>query len=234
MQSVYKLHLAMAVLTQVDKGKLSLSQKIHVTKKDLLPDTWSPLRDEYPEGDAHIALYDILRYTVSQSDNNGCDILFRLLGGPEKVNAYIHNLGITQTAIVATEEDMHKKWDTQFANWSETDAIVQLLDIIFQRKLLSTTSSIVLWKFMTQTATGANRIRGMLPEGTTVAHKTGSSGTDEHGNTPATNDAGIIKLPNGKHIAIVVFVANAKADEATRDAAIAKISKATWDYFAAK
>lgn len=32
MQSVYKFPLALAVLNQVDKGKLSLDQKIHVTK----------------------------------------------------------------------------------------------------------------------------------------------------------------------------------------------------------
>ncbi len=36
MQSVYKLPLGMAVLKQVDLGKLSLDQKIHIAKKDLL------------------------------------------------------------------------------------------------------------------------------------------------------------------------------------------------------
>lgn len=39
MQSVYKFPLALAVLKQVDEGKLKLDQNIHVTKQDLLPDT---------------------------------------------------------------------------------------------------------------------------------------------------------------------------------------------------
>ena len=48
MESVFKFHLAVAVLIEVDKGKLSLDQKVPVKKSDLLPNTWSPLRDKYP------------------------------------------------------------------------------------------------------------------------------------------------------------------------------------------
>ena len=35
MQSVFKYHIAVAILDQVDKGNLSLSDKLEVTKKDL-------------------------------------------------------------------------------------------------------------------------------------------------------------------------------------------------------
>jgi beta-lactamase class A len=38
-------------------------------------------------------------------------------------------------------------------------------------------------------------------------------------------------LPNGKHLAIAIMVCNSKADEATREAVIAKIAKAAWDYY---
>ena len=47
--------------------------------------------------------------------------------------------------------------------------------------------------------------------------------------TAATNDIGVITLPNGKHVAIAVFVADSPADEITREATIAKIAKAVWD-----
>jgi beta-lactamase class A len=56
MQSVYKLPLGMAVLKQVDLSILSLDQKIHITKKDLLPNTWSPLQKKYPEGNVDVPL----------------------------------------------------------------------------------------------------------------------------------------------------------------------------------
>jgi beta-lactamase class A len=87
---------------------------------------------------------------------------------------------------------------------------------------------------MVETPTGPNRIKGLLPKETIVAHKTGTSGTNEKGVAAATNDVGIVSLPNGEHFAIVVFVANAMADEKTREEVIARITKAVWDEFTAK
>ena len=234
MQSVYKFPLAMAVLHEVDKRSITLDQKIHISKKDLLPGTHSPMRDRYPDGDVDLSLAEILSYTVSQSDNNGCDVLFRLLGGTKKVDDYIHGLGVKEIAIAATEEEMHQGWNVQFTNWSTPTAMIQLLDIFYNRKVLSKTTSDFLWKIMFETSTGPDRIKGLLPPGTIVGHKTGLSDTDEHGITAATNDVGIVTLPNGKHYAIVVFVSNAQADKSIREKVIAQISKASWDYFLAK
>jgi beta-lactamase class A len=103
MLSVFKFPLAIYVLHLVDKGKLSLNQKVHISKEELPPNTWSPLRDKYPEGNIDLPLSELLEYTVSKSDNNGCDILFRLVKGTKPVNDYIHQLGVKNIAIVATE-----------------------------------------------------------------------------------------------------------------------------------
>ncbi len=197
MQSVFKFPLALAVLRDVDKGTLSLDQKIHISKKDLHPDTWSPLREKYPNGDVDITLREILTYTVSESDNNGCDILFRLEGGPAKVNKYIHSLGIREINIAATEDDMHKDWEVQYKNWTTPAAMARLLTKFTRDSILSSTSRNFLWNIMAAANTGAGRIKGLLPDGTTVAHKTGSSGMNKKGIAAATNDAGIINLPNG-------------------------------------
>ena len=60
----------------------------------------------------------------------------------------------------------------------------------------------------------------------TVAHKTGTSYTNQEGITAATNDVGIITLPDGSHLIISVFIKDAHADEATREAVIARIAAA--------
>ncbi|GLU51793.1 class A beta-lactamase, subclass A2 [Dyadobacter frigoris] len=234
MQSVYKFPLAMAVLDQVDKGKLSLNQKIHVTKKDLLPKTWSPLREKYPNGGVDIKISELIGYAVSNSDNNACDILFRTVGGPEKVDQYIHGLGIKSIAIAATEEEMSKSWNVQFTNWCKPRAMLRLLDLFYKGKNLSKTSTNFLMKTMTETTTGPNKIKGLLPKNTKVAHKTGLSGTNEEGILAASNDVGIITLPNGEHVAVVIFLAHTKLDEKSRDGVIAQISKEAYDYFLAK
>ncbi|MGB4775267.1 MAG: class A beta-lactamase, subclass A2 [Daejeonella sp.] len=229
MQSVYKFHIALAVLDQVDKGKLSLSQKLHLTKSDLLPGTYSPLRDKYPDGTSEISLAEVIQYTVSRSDNNGCDILLRLIGGPKTANDYMHKIGIKDISIQASEEEMHKAWDVQFTNWTTPNATTELLKIFYNRKILSKKSHDFLWKTMLETSTGKNRIKGQLPAGTLVAHKTGTSDTNA-GITAAINDIGIVTLPNGKHFAIAVFVSNSKEDEQTNEKIISDISKLIWDY----
>ena len=81
---------------------------------------------------------------------------------------------------------------------------------------------------------GKNRIKGQLPTGTLVAHKTGTSDTNEQGVTAAVNDIGIVTLPNGKHFAISVFISNSKEDNETNEKIISGIAKLTWDYFTCK
>ena len=234
MQSVFKFPLAMAVLHLVDEGKLKMDQKIHVAKADLHPNTWSPMREKYPEGNVDLTLREILTHTVSASDNNGCDILFRLAGGPKKVDEYIKSLGVKQINIVANEHEMHQRWEVQYSNWCEPWAMMQLLDILYKGKTLSEASHAFLWKAMTETSTGSKKIKGLLPAGTEVARRSGSSGTNKEGVTAASNDIGIVRLPNGKHFGIVIFVGDSKESEAYREALAAKISKAAWDYYTHK
>jgi len=230
MQSVMKLPIAMAVLHLVDIGKVSLTQTIHIKKKDL-PKTYSPLRDKYPDGNVDISIGDLLGYMVSQSDNDACDILINFLGGPDQVEDYLTmTLKLKGINIEATEADMGKDWNVQYTNWCKPKAMINLIDAFYTGKALMPASRDFLYKIMTETTTSPGRIKGLLPAGTVVAHKTGSSDTNAAGVTAGTNDVGIITLPNGKHVAIAVFITNSNADAATRDAVIAKIAKAVYDY----
>jgi beta-lactamase class A len=102
-----------------------------------------------------------------------------------------------------------------------------LLRALHERRGLSETAHGLLLKLMTESTPGAKRLKGLLPGGTIVAHKTGTSGTVK-GVTAATNDIGIIALPNGRHVAIAVFVSDSPADEATREGVIAKVARAVW------
>ncbi len=229
MQSVFKFPLALAVLHQVDAGTMSLDQLVHIGSDDLLPNTWSPLKEKYPAGNVDITLRDLLTFTVAHSDNNGCDILFRLVGGPHAVENYVRALGITQMAIATTEADMHKDGKAQYRNWCSPAAMARLLAEFHRKKLLSTATQDYLMQTMVNTTTGTKKIKGLLPAAAVIAHKTGSSGTDEEGLTAASNDVGIMTLPDGAHVAIAVFVTDAKADESMCEAIIARIARAVWD-----
>lgn len=231
MQSVFKFHIALAVLHQVDKGKLSLNQKIYIKKNDLPAGTWSPLQKKFPNGNIKLSLKEILSYTVSHSDNNGCDILLKLVGGATVVNNYIHSIGIRDVSIQANEEEMHRDWNIQFTNWSTPISAVQLLKKFYDREILSKKSYNYLWKLMVETSTGNNRIKGQLPPETLVAHKPGTSGTNEQGITVAVNDIGIVTLPNRQYFAISVFISNSRENDEVNEKIISDIAKQTWNYF---
>ena len=49
MQSVFKFHIGLAMLSEIDRGNFKLNQKIKIKKSELLPGLWSPIREKYPE-----------------------------------------------------------------------------------------------------------------------------------------------------------------------------------------
>ena len=230
MQSVYKLPIAMAALRQVDSGTLKFQQMVRVTTNDFVSaKQHSPLRDAHPRG-AEVTVSNLLQLMVSESDGTACDVLLRVLNGPASVEGYLRGVGETNVVIATTEKEMGRDEQAQYRNWATPEGMADLLRGLHEGRSLSATSQKLLLKFLTESSTGPHRIKGLLPPGTSVAHKTGSSRTID-GFTAATNDAGIVTLPDGRHLAIAVFVSDSKADEATREAVIAKIARAAWDYF---
>ncbi|MBS1661916.1 MAG: class A beta-lactamase [Bacteroidetes bacterium] len=232
MLSVFKFPLALYILDQVDKGKLDLEAPIDIRKKEW-ERMFSPLLNSHKEKHFTLSLREVLIATVGASDNVGCDLLFRLVGGPSVVNDYVHQLNIKNINIAKTEVQMAAGWDAQYENWCTPPAMGQLLTLFYTGKLLSPASTQLLLKWMTE-STSPRRLQNLLPQGTTVAHKTGTSNTNPAGITAATNDVGIITLPNGHHLIAVVYVADAKADQPTREGVISKIARAGYMYYTEK
>jgi beta-lactamase class A len=229
MQSVYKFPISMAVLKQIDDGKLKLDQKVRVEKSEYVNKYMhSPLRDKNPNG-ADVTVQELIRYAIVESDGTASDVLMRLAGGPAAIEAYLLEINIGEMIVENTEEEIGQNWETQYRNWATPEGAAALLRALHEKRGISDPHQKLLLKFMTESVPGAKRLKGMLPPGTAVAHKTGTSGTNAEGVTAATNDIGIITLPTGKHLAIAVFVSDSPLDEAGREAVIAGIAKAAWD-----
>ena len=233
-QSVFKFHIALAVLAEVDKGKLSLEQEVHIRKDELLPeDFWSPLRDDNPEGGT-FTLARVIQYMVIQSDNTACDVLIRLIGNPKTVETFCKQNKIRDIQITYNEKDMQARWENMFENWTTPKAASEILKIFYENKdhQLSQKSYDFFWKTNKETTTGVNRIRGLLPMETVVAHKTGSSGTHKvTGITEAVNNIGIVFLPDGRYFILSVFVSQSSENMETNERIIAEIAKAVYDHY---
>jgi len=210
MQSVYKFPIAMAVLKQVDEGKLKLDQKVRVEKTEFVRvGQHSPLRDKNPNG-ADVTVRELIRLSVAESDGTT-------------------SLNIGEMIVANPEKEIGQDWQTQYRNWASPEGATSLLRALHEQRGISKENRELLLKFMIESGPGAKRLKGLLPAGTIVAHKTGTSGTNKDGVTAATNDIGIITLPSGKHLAIAVFVSDSPADDATREGVIAKIAKEARD-----
>lgn len=228
MISVFKFHIALTVLNKVDKGELALNQKLFIKKTELLENTWSPFKKKYPNGDVSISLQEALKWMITVSDNNICDILIRLVGGVEAVDHFIND---SDFVIINDEEGIHENWDAQFLNTTTPNFSSQLIKSFYETKLLTKKSTKFLYKTMLSTSVGKNRIKGKLPPKTKVAHRTGSSFTNNEGMTGAINDIGIVELPNGNQFIISVFVHNTSEKFEDGETLIADIAKAAWDYY---
>lgn len=101
---------------------------------------------------------------------------------------------------------------------------IDLLARLQFRQLLSESSTALLLKIMTDSPTGQQRLKAGLPQGWSIAHKTGT-GAEVLGVGTATNDVGILTAP-GKQIALAVYIAGSKAPLEKREQVMAQVAAA--------
>jgi beta-lactamase class A len=212
---------------------------------------YSPVRDKYPGG-TELTIAELLRYTICESDGSASDVLMKLIGGPGSVMAFLKEIQVPDIEVINSEKEIGRDWETQYQNWATPKAAVALLVALqspgsarasraplgaspnginptrLSTRVLSADSQALLLKLMTEVITGPKRLKGELPAGTAVAHKTGTGGT-RNGITSATNDIGIITLRDGRHLAVAAFVSDSADDDDTRDAIIARLAKSAWN-----
>jgi beta-lactamase class A len=117
------------------------------------------------------------------------------------------------------------KFDSDPRDTSTPDGMAALLERIHRKDILKPESSDLLLDIMRRCRTGDTRLKGLLPQGTEIAHKTGTIGG-------TTNDVGIITLPdNAGHVVIAAFTKSSDKDAAARDRGIAEIARAVYDFF---
>jgi beta-lactamase class A len=227
MQSVFKLPLALTVLHKVEQGSLSLDQHVRFRPDDrILPQTYSPLQEKHPSANVDVPLEELLRLAVSQSDNVAADILLRIIGGPKTVTDYVMSLGVSGFHLEDGEHALHQDQTAQYRNWFTARAAVQLLRRIVDRPPISPAHTALLLEWMERSV--KPRLKAELPANTVVAHKAGTSDVDA-GIAHATNDIGLITLPDGRRLAIAVFVTDSRAGEAAREKVISLIARAAYD-----
>lgn len=252
MASTFKVPLAIAILEQVDRGTLSLDQSFPMTPADFR--TGSPISDELaPKGGGAVTLRALLTRMIQDSDNAAADKLLPLVGGPAGLSARLREVGLGELHVDRSELEMAlayndvvaprpfslpayrahvdakpkaqreaaaRRYERDGKDLGTAHAMTSLLVRLAKHDpaLLSTASTDWLLDTMKGTRTGQARLWAGVPPSAQLAHKTGSAGE-------MANDMGLITLPDGRRLAVTVFVRGQVAWE-RRERLIADIARA--------
>lgn len=261
MASVYKLPIAVVVLSRVDEGTLKLDQEVEVRPGELRRtgrgvDAWTP--------GARVPLVKLVDAMLTASDNTACDVLLRLVGGARAVDAWLAAHGLPEIDVSWSElemaavesgvaplpqdggcdhacldalvakvprgkrEEAERAFEKDPRNTSSPEDLARLLAGLWKGELLSAGSTETLLSMMRRNGTGDRRIRALLPKGTPVWDKTGTS-------SRCTNDVGLVELPGGKGTLVVVALVKGSGKPAgVREQTIARAAKAAFETFGAQ
>jgi len=232
MMSTCKFPQAITLLHLVDSGKIARNAKVHISPYDLIQLTFSTLKKDHPHAQFDLTIPGALDYSIGQSDNITSNVIFAMEGGPAAVEAYIRSLGVDEIGVGTDYRRMRN--DSLYRNWISPVSAAALLYKFYTQKILTDTSRLMLWKAMVEAPNGKDRLPGLLPAGTVIGHKTGTSGRDTTNVCTAFNDIGIMHLPDGGMVAVAVFVAKSPLTDDMNARSIAEIGKMVWDYYVAK
>ena len=244
MASSYKLAIVGKVLAMIDKGEIRLDQMV-----DILPASYVPspvIADSFLHPGVALSVANLIEITIVHSDNTAADTLMALAGGAPAVTAWLREIGIEGMRVDRTTAEISAgiqaimeaagshgdpnnppvpAFDADPRDHSTPKDMLKLLVLLADGSTLKPATRDFLLAAMDRTVTGPDRIRGMLPPGTPVAHKTGTAGG-------IGNDAGFVTLPDGRRFAVAIFTMASATPPADRDRAVAETARSLYDFFA--
>lgn len=230
MLSVYKFPLALNVAEICRMKGISFGDTIHISKAEILPHTWSPLREKYGMNDLRLPLSEILALALQQSDNNACDILFSRFGGPAASDSLMNSLGFDNIHIYDTEADMHSYPSLCYRNRATPIQLSSLMRKFYEELRGLSIEYQEIASMMEYCGTGLSRISAGLPPGSKVGHKTGTGDINHEGRISAVNDVAYIILPDESKIYLTVLVSDALCSYPEAESYIADITKLIVEY----
>ena len=222
MMSVFKVHQALALCNDFDNKGISLDTLVKNSVK-----TWSPMMKDYSGPVISLTVRDLLRYTLTQSDNNASNLMFKDMVNVAQTDSFIATLIPRSSFQIAyTEEEMSADHNKAYSNYTSPLGAAMLMNRLFTEGIISDKKQSFIKNTLKECETGMDRIVAPLldKEGVVIAHKTGSGYVDENGVLAAHNDVAYICLPNNVCYTLAVFVKDFKGNESQASQFVAHIS----------
>jgi len=215
--STFKLALAAAILTGVDRGTRALEDELTYGAADLT--------DYGPVTRAHLArgrlsVESLCAAIVEVSDNAAANLLLRQIGGPAGLTAFFRRCGDRVSRLDRYEEALGTNLPGDPRDTTSPAAMLGLMHRLLLGDVLRPASRARLLGWMDGATTGLHRLRAGFPTGWRVGDKTGN------GANGAANDLAVARPPNRAPILVASYMSEGTADRAARDAAHAEVARA--------
>lgn len=231
MLSVYKFPQSLAIADFCKRYQLSFTDSVDINADEIKLATWSPMRDNYGVRNLRLPIAELLAYTLQQSDNNACDILFRLIGSPAVADSLMHTLGFTDIHILSTEDEMHLDTSLCYANSATPIEMARLIDHFNSDLRQESPLYEQIAELMENCRTGTDRLARPLTSANVIfGHKTGTGDVNSEGRIIAINDVGYVNQTNNFRYSIAVFISDSASDMETTSQMIAEISEIVFNY----
>ena len=191
MMSVFKVHQALALCNDFDNREVSLGTLVNINRDKLDPKTWSPMMKDYSGPVISLTVRDLLRYTLTQSDNNASNLMFKDMVNVAQTDSFIATLIPRSSFQIAyTEEEMSADHNKAYANYTSPLGAAMLMNRLFTESIISDEKQNFIKNALKECKTGTDRIVAPLldKEGVIIAHKTGSGYVNENGVLAAHTD----------------------------------------------
>lgn len=228
MASTSKVAVAATFLEMVEQGKYSLTSEFPLLLPVASARFSSPVAPV--RAGEYMPAHQLIEIMIARSSNPATDALLAAVGGPAKVTDWMRRHGFREFSINRDIATLVRD-DGEFNPASHIDkrdaatprAMLEFLAGLYQGKFLKQESRRVLLDAMSKTRTGKRRIPALMPEFVEVSHKTGSLNN-------TSSDIGIIEGPDGRAIAVAIYVTG-QGTRAAREDRIAAIARALYDGF---
>ena len=234
MMSVFKLHQGLAVASTLEKRGNSLDSLITVRNEELDRNTWSPMIEKYVEGDFKISVSELLEYSITKSDNNASNLLFRHIVSPQKTDEFIRSIARDTTfRIQLSESEMKAEPMLSYLNYTSPLAAALLMRQVFEQPWVAAGYQEAINHDLAVVTTGQDRLGSAIKDDDIqlFAHKTGSGYRNKVEELTAHNDVGYFRLKDGRSYCLAVFIRDFNGSENEASAVIADISKCVYSHF---
>ena len=215
MASTFKTMLCGAVLDRVDAGEIDLAQPIAIKAEDILD--YAPVTEAMVGNTMTVG--DLCQAALDMSDNTATNLLIDRIGGPQGVTDFLRAIDDPISRLDRREPEVNTFTPGDPRDTTSPAAMISTMEAMLTGDALTPQSRAQLTNWMSMGGVTGALIRASTPAGWHVADRSGSADFNR-------NIVAMVTPPDRKPYFIAIFLSDAEADFATRNAAVIALSDA--------